>query len=100
MIYCIKAKLTRNGIYYSRKFLYCKKHTPRIGFVHSKIGYLNNFTSRISTFMAFFNVVEGTKSLNRYCLMNRAAYRHIGPLINNEKNKKGRKSSRNFLLKI
>ena len=90
MLYCVKALTVRSGPNYCHKFMLCKKRTPRIGFVFSKIGTLNNYFNSYSKRTAFFNIKKVASIYNYGYKMNRAAYKNLGVLFSNESSKKRR----------
>jgi len=90
MLYCVKALTTRSGPHYCHKFMLCKKRTPRIGFVFSKIGNLDNSFKSYGGRTAFFNVKKVASISNYGYKMNRAAYKNLGVLFEDGSRKKRR----------
>lgn len=90
MLYCVKAPIVRKGPYYSFRFLLCKKRVPYVGFVYSKLGYLNNYFNNLDCRTAFFNISTVMKVSKKGFKMNRVGYRNLGTLLKYEKRKKRR----------
>jgi hypothetical protein len=91
MLYCVRAKVIRNGCYYTNKFMLCKKRRPSIGYVLSKIGHLNNYFGRFTNKIAILNLTKSRCIFNfGYTPMNRVAYKSLGLIFGNAKTKKGR----------
>jgi len=70
----------------------CKKRTPRIGFVFSKIGTLNNYFNSMNSRTAFLNIKSSLDISRKGYKMNRAAYKNLGLLFGDEPGKKRRYS--------
>jgi hypothetical protein len=90
MLYCVKIKTSRKGSLYSHKLMLCKKRTPRIGFVFSKVGYLNNYFNSFNSRNLFLNLKQVLNLTSCGYKMNRAAYKNIGYLFKYEKFKERR----------
>lgn len=83
LIYCIKSKTARNGRNLSHRFVVCKKRTPGIGFVFTKIGHQNNFPTKVAGKFAYFDLVK-TKNAAEYGYdTNSGAGHYMGLLFKN-----------------
>jgi len=68
----------------------CKKRVPQLGYVFSKLGYLNNSFNCVNSRVAFFNLKKLTLFSTYGYKMNRAAIKHLGLLFESAATKKGR----------
>jgi len=90
MLYSIKANTVRRGANYTHKFMLCNKRVPQMGYIFSKLGYLNNSLNYFGKRVAFFNLKKLTLYSDYGYKMNRAAYKHLGLLFGGVTSKKRR----------